>query len=47
VDHVGHLARGLVVILVLPLQMLPDIRGAYAILALAANDNPQASDLFK
>jgi hypothetical protein len=31
----------------LALQMLPDLRGAYAILALAANDNPQASDLFK
>jgi hypothetical protein len=47
VDHVGHLACGLVAVLMFPLQILPDIRRAYAILALAANDDLQAGDLLE
>jgi hypothetical protein len=42
-----HLASGLVCILVLALQMLPDICAAYAILALATNDDSQAGDLLE
>jgi hypothetical protein len=41
----GHLDGRLVIIVMLPLQMLLDVRGPHAMLARAADDNPQAGDL--